>query len=120
MLDVKRLRLLSELSRRETIPAVARAAGSQSLALLERETGVALLERDGRRVRLTPAARTLVARADRILGELDAAEAELAAGHATVRGDVAIGAFPSAAVELVLPAVAALDHAELTCLVREH
>ena len=128
MLDVKRLRLLSELSRRETIAAVARGAGytpsavSQSLAQLEREAGVALLERDGRRVRLTPAARALVARADRILQELDAAEAELAAGHETVRGTVAIGAFPSAAVTLVVPAVQTLAarYPELACAVREH
>ncbi len=85
MLDVRRLRLLSELSRRGTIAAVARVAGytpsavSQSLQLLEREAGVALLERDGRRVRLTPAARGLVVRTDRVLAELDAAAAELAA-----------------------------------------
>src|SRR5437763_28589 len=111
MLDVKRLRLLSELSRRETIAAVARVVGytpsavSQSLAQLEREAGVDLLERDGRRVRLTPAARTLVARADRILEELDAAEAELAAEHERVRGIVVIGAFPSAGALLVVPAL---------------
>ncbi|MGH2948892.1 MAG: helix-turn-helix domain-containing protein, partial [Solirubrobacteraceae bacterium] len=66
MLDVRRLRLLGELSRRGTIAEVAKAVGytpsavSQSLARLEREVGVALLERDGRRVRLTPAALGLV------------------------------------------------------------
>src|SRR5919106_3841568 len=100
MLDVKRLRLLSELSRRGTIAEVARTVGytpsavSQSLAQLEQEAGVPLLERDGRRVRLTPAARGLVTRADRVLAELDAAEAELAADHGTVSGTVVIGAFP--------------------------
>src|SRR5258707_10899189 len=110
MLAVKRLKPLSELARSGTIAAVARTAGytpsaiSQSLAQLEREAGVALLERDGRRVRLTPAARALVARADRILHELDAAEAELAAEHATVKGTVVIGAFPSAAARLAVPA----------------
>src|SRR5215211_3162035 len=111
MLDVRRLRLLSELARRGTIAEVAKVVGyspsaiSQSLAQLEREAGVALLERDGRRVRLTPAARTLVARTDRVLAELDAAEAELAAEHGAVGGDVVIGAFPSAATALVVPAV---------------
>src|SRR5689334_9160471 len=128
MLDVKRLRLLTELSRRGTIAAVARVVGytpsavSQSLAQLEREAGVALLERDGRRVRLTPAAHALVARADRILRELDAAEAELAAEHEAVRGTVAIGAFPSAGALLVVPALHGLHerHPELTCTVREH
>jgi DNA-binding transcriptional LysR family regulator len=128
MLDVRRLRLLSELSRRGTIAGVARVVGytpsaiSQSLAQLEREVGVALLERDGRRVRLTPAAQGLVARADRVLAELDAAEADLALEHEAVRGSVAIGAFPSAAAGLVVPAVVDLSerHPELACSVREH
>jgi DNA-binding transcriptional ArsR family regulator len=58
MLDLRRLRLLSELVRRGTIAEVATVVGytpsavSQSLAQLEREAGIALLERDGRRVRL--------------------------------------------------------------------
>ena len=111
MLDVRRLRLLSELSRRGTIAQVAKAVGytpsaiSQSLAQLEREVGIVLLERDGRRVRLTPAARRLVNRTERVLAELDAAEAELAAEGEAVHGSVVIGAFPSAAVGLVVPAV---------------
>jgi DNA-binding transcriptional LysR family regulator len=128
MLDVKRLRLLAELSRRGTIAAVARTVGytpsavSQSLAQLEREAGVALLERDGRRVRLTPAAAQLVERADRVLAELDAAEQELAAQHERVHGSVLIGAFPSAAVSIVVPALKdlAVRYPELEAIVREH
>ena len=83
---------------------------------------MALLERDGRNVRLNAAARRLVVRADRVLAELDAAESELAAEHGGVRGEVVIGAFPSAAAHLVVPAVRALHarHPELRCLVREH
>jgi DNA-binding transcriptional LysR family regulator len=128
MLDVRRLRLLGELSRRGTIAEVAKAVGytpsavSQSLAQLEREAGVALLERDGRRVRLTAAAHQLVRRSDRVLAELDAAEAELAAEHGAVRGRLVIGAFPSAAAWLVAPAIRDLHarHPELVCTVREH
>jgi DNA-binding transcriptional LysR family regulator len=128
MLDVRRLRLLSELSRHGTIAEVARVVGytpsavSQSLMQLEREVGVALLERDGRRVRLTTAAHGLVGRTDRVLAELDAAEADLAAEHQSVRGEVIIGAFPSAAAELVVPSLAQLSgrHPELVCSVREH
>jgi DNA-binding transcriptional LysR family regulator len=128
MLDLRRLRLLSELSRRGTIAEVATVVGytpsavSQSLTQLERETGVALLERDGRRVRLTPAAHGLVAATDRVLAELDAAEADLAAEHETVRGEVVIGSFPSAAAGLVVPAVADLAERQpdVTCTVREH
>jgi DNA-binding transcriptional LysR family regulator len=127
MLDVRRLRLLSELARRGTIAEVARVVGytpsaiSQSLLQLEREAGVALLERDGRRVRLTPAARGLVARADRVLAELDAAEAELAAEHETAHGEVVVGAFPSAAARLVIPAIGDLARAypALSCTVHE-
>ena len=128
MLDVRRLRLLSELARRGTIAQVARSVGytpsavSQSLGHLEREAGVALLERDGRRVRLTPAAIALVTRIDRVLAELDAAEADLAAEHQTVRGELALGAFPSAAAALVAPATADLyrQHPDLSCSIREH
>jgi DNA-binding transcriptional LysR family regulator len=128
MLDLRRLRHLSELARRGTIAEVARAVGytpsaiSQSLLQLEREVGVALLERDGRRVRLTPAAHGLVARTERALAELDAAEAELAAEQQTVRGRVVVGAFPSAATRLVIPATLDLArrHPELSVHIREH
>ena len=67
MIDVRRLRLLLELTRRGTITAVADAlaytpsAVSQQLAALEREAGVPLLERTGRKVTLT-AAGTVLAR----------------------------------------------------------
>ena len=112
MLDVRRLHMLRELAERGTIAATAEALGytppavSQHLAALERQVGVALLERQGRRVALTPAARLLVARTERVLAELEAAEAELAAGNGDLRGSVRLAAFPTAAATLVPSAMA--------------
>src|SRR3954454_10636636 len=128
MLGVRRLRLLSEPARRGTIAEVGRAVGysasavSQSLAQLEREGGMAVLERDGRTVPPTAAPHALAARTHRVLAELDAAEAELAAEQGMVRGPLTIGAFPSAGARIVAPAVQALTerHAALECSVREH
>lgn len=77
MLDVRRLKLLRELALRGTIVAVAEAlsfspsAVSQQLAVLEREAGVPLLERTGRRVRLTPAGENLARHAEAILQRLE-------------------------------------------------
>src|SRR3954466_8149277 len=85
MLDLRRLRLLRELSERGTIAAVADAlqftpsAVSQQLAMLERETGVRLLERAGRGVRLTDPALVLVGHASALLDRAAEAEADLAA-----------------------------------------
>src|ERR671938_1728348 len=104
MLELRRLRLLTELSRRGTIAAVADAlqftpsAVSQQLAMLEREAGVRLLERAGRGVRLTDAALVLVDHAQALLERAARAEADLAAAAGAVSGRGRIGAFQSAAV----------------------
>lgn len=127
MFDVHRLRLLRELAVRGTIAATAQAcsltpsAVSQQLAQLQREAGVPLLLRDGRRLVLTEAARVLVARAERILAEMERAEAELAALSTSVSGLVRIGAFPTAASTLVPSAIAATRaaHPELTVLMQQ-
>ncbi|MFJ4767990.1 LysR family transcriptional regulator [Streptomyces uncialis] len=109
MLDVRRLRLLRELSHRGTIAAVAEAlsftpsAVSQQLSVLEREAGVALLERTGRRVTLTPAGQRLVCRTEDVLERLELAEAELAEARHGPSGPLRIGAFPSA-TRAILPA----------------
>jgi DNA-binding transcriptional LysR family regulator len=114
MLDVRRLRVLRELAARGTIAATADALGytapavSQQLAALEREAGVALLERNGRRRRLTPAGEELVARTEGILRELEAAEAALARTTTQVAGVLRCAAFASAQRRLLPPAIAAL------------
>ncbi|MFC9897238.1 LysR substrate-binding domain-containing protein [Nocardia sp. NPDC127579] len=127
MLDVRRLRLLRELAHRKTIAAVAAAlsytpsAVSQQLTALERETGVVLLERSGRRVELTPAARTLVEHAEIVFAALARAEADLAAGRTELAGQLRIGAFPSAVPRIVSPALVALsrEHPKLELMVAE-
>ncbi|MGW4327907.1 LysR substrate-binding domain-containing protein [Nocardia sp. NPDC004573] len=117
MLDVRKLRLLRELSHRETIAAVAEAlaytpsAVSQQLAALEREAGVPLLARTGRRVALTPAAVTLVQHTERILAVLEQATAELATTRAQLTGILRIGAFPTAVRTILSPALVALSSA---------
>ena len=110
MLDVRRLRLLCDLSRLGTIAAVAQAhtytpsAVSQQLSALEREAGVALLERTGRRVTFTAAGRVLVQHAETVLAALEQTTAALAAvAAAGLSGPLRIGAFPTA-VRTLLPA----------------
>lgn len=114
MLDVRRLRLLRELARRGTIAAVAEAlsfspsAVSQQLSVLEREAGLPLLERTGRRVRLTPAGQNLVRHADAVLELLERADAELAEARGGLAGALRIGSFPTATRAIVPAALAAL------------
>ncbi|MEU7551419.1 LysR family transcriptional regulator [Streptomyces sp. NPDC044571] len=114
MLDVRRLRLLRELARRGTIAAVADAlafspsAVSQQLGVLEREAGLPLLERTGRRVRLTPAAQHLVRHADAVLERLEQAEADLAEARSGLAGALRIGSFPTATRAVVPAALVAL------------
>jgi DNA-binding transcriptional LysR family regulator len=118
MLDVRRLRLLRELALRGTIAAVAEAlaftpsAVSQQLSTLEREAGVPLLERTGRRVTLTPAGQNLVQHAEAVLERLEQAAAELVDARRGLAGVLRIGAFPTA-TRAMLPAT-------LTSLARRH
>jgi DNA-binding transcriptional LysR family regulator len=123
MLDLRRLRLLRELHERGTVAAVADAlqytpsAVSQQLAMLERETGVTLLERAGRGVRLTDAAITLVGHADALLERAALAEADLAAAAGMVTGRVRVAGFQSVMLNLAIPALEALarDAPRLRC-----
>jgi DNA-binding transcriptional LysR family regulator len=123
MLDLRRLRLLRELHERGTIAAVADAlqftpsAVSQQLAMLERETGVELLARAGRGVRLTDPALVLVRHAEALLAEAALAEADLAAAVGSVAGRGRIASFQSAARRIAVPAMAQLarDAPDLQC-----
>ena len=109
MLDVRRLRLLCDLARLDTIAAVAQAhmytpsAVSQQLSALEREVGMPLLARTGRRVVLTPAGRVLVQHGEKVLAALEQTTTALAALATGLSGPLRIGAFPTA-VRTLLPA----------------
>jgi DNA-binding transcriptional LysR family regulator len=111
--DLRKLKVLVELSRLGTMSAVAQATGygtsavSQQLAALEREAGVPLLEAVGRRVRLTPAGRRLVGHAEEILAAVTAAELDLAAA-AEPSGLVRVAGYTTALRQDLLPVAAEL------------
>lgn len=118
MLDLHRLRLLREVHVRGTLRAAGAALGytpsaiSQQLAVLEREAGAVLLERVGRRVRLTDAGRVLARHADLLLEGAEAAAAEVAAVAAgRLSGTVRIAAFQSAFLRIVAPVIRDLSRA---------
>ncbi|GIM88692.1 LysR family transcriptional regulator [Paractinoplanes toevensis] len=122
-----RLRLLTDLATYGTVRAVAQrgklspSAVSQQLATLERETRTALLERTGRRIRLTAAGVLLAGRAREILAAMDAAEAELRGLADEPAGTVTLAAFQSAVHALAEPAVAVLAerHPDVTVVLLE-
>jgi DNA-binding transcriptional LysR family regulator len=127
MLDVRKLLLLRELARRDTIAAVAEAlcytpsAVSQQLAALERDAGVPLLQRTGRRVSFTPAGAALAGQTEEILALLERAAAGLAAARTGLAGPLRIGAFPTAMRTILPAALVALgrDHPGLELMVTE-
>jgi len=112
MLSPSRLRILSEVARRGSFSAAAQAlaytqsAVSQQIAALETQTGVKLLERHARGVRLTAAGHTLVRHAEGILAGLDAAEAALSAVAGLRGGRLRMASFPTAGATLMPLAIA--------------
>lgn len=112
-MDIARLKALRELSTRHTMAAVAEAlfltpsAVSQQLSQLEQETGVQLIERQGRGVRLTPAGERLVAHADRLLTVIDEARSDMAAIRKEISGTLRVAVFPTVGSSLLPAAVRA-------------
>ncbi|WP_210495639.1 LysR family transcriptional regulator [Patulibacter sp. SYSU D01012] len=100
-MELLHLRVLREVARRGSISAAADAldytqpAVSRQLAMLERQTGQALLERTPRGARLTAAGEALLRHAEDILRRVDEAQAEMAAIAALRGGRVRVSAFPS-------------------------
>jgi DNA-binding transcriptional LysR family regulator len=94
---------------------------SQQLAVLAREAGAALIEPEGRRVRLTPAGRRLADHAVTILAALEAARADLdPAGEPA--GTIRVAGFATAVRRSLVPVLAELsaDHPAVVLRIREH
>ena len=114
MLDVRRMQVLRAVVTTGSVTAAAANLGytpsavSQQVAALEKQAGVALLERVGRGVRPTAAGRLLTEHSaiiDRQIAEAETALADLRAGRT---GHVTISYFATAGATLVAPAVARL------------
>lgn len=117
-LSLRRLQMLRELHRRGTVTAVAHALHyspsgvSQQLAQLEREVGVKLIERLGRRVQLTELGLLLCDHAEEILGSVERATTALEAAQDGVTARLTVGVWASVASGLLPAALAtlAVDH----------
>ncbi len=126
-METRRLELLLELSRLGSMREVADELGittstvSQQIAALARQTGTALVEPDGRRVRLTPAGRRLADHAVTILAAVEAARLDLDPGSEPA-GTVRVAGFATAIRVSLLPVQAELGktHPDVRLLIHEH
>jgi DNA-binding transcriptional LysR family regulator len=97
-MDLRQLRYLVALAeerhftRAAAREHIAQPALSQQIRRLENELGVTLVQRTTRRVSITDAGELLVARARRILAEVNAAQSELQALRGLQTGHVIVGA----------------------------
>ena len=107
MLNPQHLRTLVEVVRTGSFAEAARRLGytpsavSQQIQSLEREVGLALLERHARGVRLTDAGEVVVASAEKARRLMRAVDDELAEVAGLRRGSLRLGAFPTAGASLV-------------------
>ena len=114
MVDLRKLRALRAVADHGTLAKAADAlhltssAVSQQLAALEREIGHAVIEPNGRTVRLTSAAHVLLGHADTLFAQVERMEGELAAQDETPRGEVRVSGFPTALASLLAPAIGPL------------
>ncbi len=112
MLEVRRMRVLREVAIRGSMAGAADALGytpsavSQQIATLEREIGVALVERGPRSVTLTDAGRALADHAEFVLARLAVAEAEVKEIAGLRGGRLRLATFRSAGETIMAQAVA--------------
>jgi LysR family transcriptional regulator, transcription activator of glutamate synthase operon len=99
-MELRQLRYLVAVARRRSFTQaaldlhIAQSALSQQVGRLERELGVELLRRTTRRVEVTEAGEVVLARAQRVLAELDGVRADLDALRGLVRGTLRLGGVP--------------------------
>lgn len=112
MIDARRLRVLLHVARAGSLAGAAAELGytpsavSQQIRALERELGTIVLERRGRGIALTEPGRALAQRAERVIDELGAAQAELEAIAGLRSGVLRFGWFSTAGAVLVPRAIA--------------
>lgn len=127
MIDLRRLRALAAVAEHGTVTAAAKAldftpsAVSQQIGQLAHDIDAELLERQGRRVRLTPAAHIVLAHATTIQAQWEQAKAQLAASTGILHGTLRICGVSSAIAALAAPATIRLQarHPHLQVLLRE-
>ncbi|WP_053763778.1 LysR family transcriptional regulator [Streptomyces sp. AS58] len=114
MLDSRRLRTFHEVVTTGSFTAAAHSLGytqpavTQQIRALEREVGVHLFTRNGRRMRLTEAGEALARHSERILRDMQDAQQQLQA-LARLRAErVRVCAFPSITATLIPEVVARL------------
>ncbi|GAA1260387.1 LysR family transcriptional regulator [Kitasatospora nipponensis] len=114
MMDLGRLRALHAVAVHGSVGRAAASLGftssaiSQQISKLERETRTVLLERQGRGVVLTDAARELAATAQRVLALVEQAEVTLEEQRGQAVGRLLVAAFPTGARGLLPGALADL------------
>ncbi|MFD0557228.1 DNA-binding transcriptional LysR family regulator [Stackebrandtia endophytica] len=110
-----RLRTLRVLRSQQTVTATAASLHltpstvSQQLKQLAGELGVKLLEPDGRRVRLTPAAELVLDHADALFQRWEQARSDLSAFHDGQLGRIRFAGMPSVVAGIIVPAVMKLN-----------
>lgn len=113
-IELQTVRVVRAIAEHGTLTAAAEALGysqpavSQQLRRFEERTGIALVERVGRGIRLTQSGRALARHANAVATSLEAAAGELAELRGLRAGRVRLAAFPSASPTLVPRLIAAL------------
>ncbi|HEY8479479.1 MAG TPA: LysR family transcriptional regulator [Spirillospora sp.] len=127
MIDLRRLHMLRLVHQYGTVTAAAEAlrltpsAVSHQLRELSRELKVPLLEPQGRKVRLTPAAHLLIEHTDELLAKWEETLADLESHRAGAAGPLRMCGFTTAIGGLVAPAAGALrrEDPDLAIEIRE-